>query len=105
MVCNWPLGNGETLGFTVYDPNANWNRVAGLYVFAYRTDPTHWKAMYVGQSNDFSSRLPAHDRWDEAARRGATHIHALVVPLAANRDNWEEMLIQHLQPPMNAQLR
>jgi len=103
--CNWPLGNGETLEFTVYEPNATWNSVAGLYIFAYRTDATHCRALYVGQTEDFSSRIPSHDRWHEAARRGATHIHALVVPLAATRDRWEEMLIQNLHPQMNAQLR
>ncbi len=104
--CNWPFGNGQTLECEVLDTNTTWHSVAGLYVFAYRTDPTHWHALYVGQTDDFGSRMPPfHERWYEALRRGATHIHAVVIPLAARRDALERMLIQTLQPEMNVQLR
>jgi hypothetical protein len=104
--CTWPLNNNETLEFTIYDPTSTtWNKVAGLYIFTYRTDDTHWTALYVGKADDFSERIPSHERWLEAVQLGATHVHALGVPLEANRDNWEKMLIQHLQPPMNQQLR
>lgn len=103
--CKWPCGNGQTIEFTIYGSNTTWNSVAGLYVFTYRTGQTDWYALYVGQAKDFSSRFASHELWNEAVRLGATHIHALVVPLAANRDKWEKMLIQHLQPPMNVQNR
>lgn len=103
--CSWPLGNGETLSFEIYDRNEGWNKVAGLYIFSHLGADGLWQALYVGQTDDFSSRLPSHDRLNEAIRRGATHIHALVVPLAANRDRWEKMLIQNLQPPLNEQLK
>ncbi len=102
--CNWPLGNGQTLSFTIYDSNENWNSVGGLYIFAY-SDGRYWRALYVGKADDFSARMPSHERLDEAVRLGATHIHAAVVPLAANREAWERMLIQHLQPPLNVQHR
>jgi len=102
--CNWPLGNGQTLEFTVYNSNTTWNKVAGLYIFAYN-DGQLWRALYVGQTDDFSLRIPNHERWNEALQKGATAIHAISVPLAANRDTWEEMLIRHLQPPMNTLLR
>ena len=103
--CKWPLNSSESLEFTVYDTNATWNRVGGLYIFAYIGKPNNWYAAYVGQTDDFSSRIPSHERWNEAVRLGATHIHALLVPLAANRDKWEKMLIQYLQPPLNIQDR
>ena len=103
--CTWPIGNGESLSCTIYDPSTTWNKVAGIYIFAYRSGPTNWIALYVGQTDDFSSRMPSHDRWDEAVRLGASHIHALVIPLAANRDRLEKMLIQTLQPSMNVQHR
>lgn len=105
MQCNWPLGNGESLGFTIYGSNTTWNSVSGLYIFAYAKDATHWHPVYIGQTDNFSNRLPSHDRWDEATRLGATHVHALVVPLAANRDKFEKMLIQNLQPKLNDQHR
>lgn len=96
--------NGETLDFTIYSQNAGWNKVGGLYIFAY-SDGQYWNALYIGQTDDFSSRMPSHDRLDEAVRKGATHIHAVVVPQVANRDKWEQMLIQYHQPPMNIQNR
>lgn len=104
-ICAWPLGNGVNLEFTVHDRNEGWNKVGGLYIFSYLASNGFWQALYVGQTNDFSSRLPSHERLHEAVQRGATHIHALVVPLQQNRDTWETMLIQNLQPPMNEQLR
>lgn len=106
MNCSWPLGNGQVLDCVIYDPHGTtWNRVAGLYIFTYRLNATQWHALYVGQTDDFSSRLLSHERWYEANQLGATHIHAAVVPMAANRDKLEKMLIQHLQPSMNVQAR
>ena len=88
----------------VYDPNTEWNAVAGLYIFAY-ADSKSWYALYVGQTTDFSDRIPGHELWDNAVQLGATHIHALKVSQAATRDKWEKMLIQNLQPSLNTQYR
>jgi hypothetical protein len=105
-ICSWPLGNGQSLDCTIYEPNSTtWNKIAGLYVFAYASDETHWRALYVGQTDDFSSRIPSHEKWDSAVRLGATHIHAAVVPQAAKRDTLEKLLIAHLQPLMNEQYK
>jgi len=103
--CTWPLGNGQTLDFTIYDVNVQWNQAAGLYIFAYPTDESHWRALYVGQTDDFSSRIPSHEKWNSAARLGASHVHALVVPQVATRDTWEKRLISHLQPALNEQYK
>jgi len=97
-----PLGNGKHLEFTLYGSNTNWKDTSGLYVFAYM-DGNHWHAVYVGQTDNFSSRLPNHDRLDEATRKGATHIHAIVIPLQSNRNAWEKMLIHNLKPALNTQ--
>lgn len=101
---NWPLGNGQTLNFDVYDTNTDWNSVAGLYIFSYQT-ANGWRALYVGKTENFQSRFSSHERWNEAVRKGATHIHAMIVPLVESRERWEGALIQHLQPPMNVQHR
>lgn len=101
---SWPVGNDQTLDFTSYNLNATWNNVAGLYIFAY-DDGKHWRALYVGQTNDFSSRIPNHERIGEAVRKGVSHVHAMVVTQAATRDTLEKLLIQHLQPPMNNMLK
>lgn len=103
--CSWPLGNNKSLVFNVYDPQTTtWSEASGLYIFAYQNDASQWYPLYVGQTDNFSSRIPNHERWDEAARHGATHVHALVVPQAANRDTLERRLIVHLQPLLNDQL-
>lgn len=103
--CSWPLGNGHSLEFTIYSCEEKWNKVAGLYIFSYQASSGRWHPLYVGQTNDFSARLPSHERLATALRRGATHIHALAVPLQEDRDALESMLIRHLQPVMNEQLR
>lgn len=103
-MCNWPLGNGDVLSFEVYSKNNGWNDAPGLYIFAYQSTSA-WHALYVGQTDSFLSRLPNHDKLNEAVRRGATHIHAKIVGQQHQRDTWEKMLIQHLQPPMNVQHR
>jgi len=104
--CTWPLGNNQSLTFNIYDPKTiSWSESAGLYIFAHLIDSTHWRAFYVGQTDNFKSRIPNHERWSSALRLGATHVHALAVPLAANRDTWEKRLIAFLQPVLNDQLR
>jgi len=103
--CNWPLGNGQTLEFGIYNKETQWNKVAGLYIFAEPLGNGRWRALYVGQTDDFSSRIPNHEQWDAALRLGATHVHAKVVPLKANRDTWERLLIEYHQPPLNVQYR
>jgi hypothetical protein len=96
------LGNRESIDFLVCDFNANWAAVGGLYIFAYLAKDG-WFPLYVGKTENFSNRLPNHERKDEAIKRGATHVLAVRVPQAANRDRLEILLIQHLQPRMNEQ--
>ncbi len=91
--------------FTVYGPNTTWNDVAGLYIFAGLNANNQWVALYIGQTVSFQDRPGNHDRWDEAARLGATHVHAMVVPLQANRDAIEELLIGNHAPRLNTQHR
>jgi hypothetical protein len=104
MNCRWPLGNGQFLDFDVYARNENWSSVGGLYVFSYQGGNGSWRALYVGQTNNFSVRFPNHERLNEAVRAGATHIHAKVMNSQSDRDLFERALIQYLQPSMNTQL-
>ena len=94
--------------FTCYDPaQTSWNDVAGVYIFAgMSTDGRWWQAKYVGQTKSFKIRLGPesnnHERWQEARRLGATHIHARVVRNEVERRSLEVMLIESYNPPMNA---
>jgi excinuclease UvrABC nuclease subunit len=91
--------------FTVYAPTKSWNDVAGVYIFTGVNNLNQWVALYVGQTDSFRNRIPSHEQWNPAVRLGATHIHAMVVPLAATRDIVERELIQAYQPRLNAQQR
>jgi hypothetical protein len=103
--CSWPLGNGYSLTFNIYSENRNWKQIAGLYIYAFLASSGSWIALYVGQTDDFSSRFPSREKLSEAIQLGATHIHALAVPLQSDRDRYEELLIRNLQPRMNVQLK
>lgn len=102
--CNWPIGPTQSLSFEVYTQNQNWNSLPGLYIFA-RPSGAKWSAIYVGQADNFATRLPSHGRLSEAVQLGVTQIHTLVVYSKPERDRLERLLIQWLQPPLNKQHR
>ncbi|MBU2573540.1 MAG: hypothetical protein KKH28_05630 [Elusimicrobia bacterium] len=89
----------------IYTPDTTWYDVAGVYVFCGVNAQNRWEAYYVGQAESFCDRFSSHEQWSPAARLGATHIHALVVQLAATRDRIERELIQACQPHLNTQLK
>ena len=92
----------EWLGreFNVYLHGADWNEVAGLYIFAYVVGAS-WSPLYIGKTANFRTYLPTHPRWPEAVQLGATHIHAMVLQGEAARKRAEAELIQYYQPPLN----
>ncbi len=92
--------------FNRCNPNFQWNDVGGIYIFTgLNAAKNAWIAYYIGQTDSFSNRLPSHERWDEAVRKGATEIHARVEKDARKRDSMEAELIQRFQPPLNTQLK
>jgi hypothetical protein len=91
--------------FTIYDPaTTTWNDVPGIYIFAQPVQ-NGWYAKYIGIADSFSARLPNHERWTEARRLGATHVHAAVIQQAATRATIEQALIGQYQPPLNTHHR
>ena len=95
---NW---GGHT--FTVYLPSTSWNDASGVYIFAGKNSSGRWVAYYVGQAKSFKDRLTNHERWAEAKRLGATHIHAKSVARQADRGSIESQLIATYRPPLNTQ--
>lgn len=88
--------------FTVFDPRGTtWNETAGIYIFCGVSPQNKWTCLYVGKTKSFKARPGDHDRWDEAVALGATHIHAMVAPLEADRDRIEQALIGGYKPPLN----
>ena len=96
----------STYEFEVYYPGSvKWNNVAGIYIFTGLNEKGLWRPFYIGQAKNFQNRIPGHEGWPSAALLGATHVHALVVPQAANRDSIEAELIAAYQPVLNVQLK
>lgn len=91
--------------FTVYQHTGQWNNVGGIYIFAGVNPQNQWTPYYIGQYDSFQNRIPSHEQWGKAQSLGATHVHAMVVSLAATRDTIESELIQAFQPHLNAQLK
>jgi excinuclease UvrABC nuclease subunit len=91
--------------FGVYQHDANWNDVGGVYIFSGLNSRQQWAAIYIGQTDSFHSRIPSHEQWIRAMLLGATHVHAMVESQAAKRDQIERQLIAAYQPMLNVQLK
>lgn len=101
----YQTSTGVSLDFHVCSQDANWNDVAGIYAFCRLNANGHYDVYYVGQAASFKDRIPNHERWPGAVRRGATMVLAAAVARQGDRDKLEALLISELQPPMNIQLR
>lgn len=94
--------SGSKHAYEAYLMSTNWNDVAGNYAFAYKKQDGNWHVLYFGQCDSFKNRLPAHERWDEAVRLGATHVLAHVNSGGeAARLAEEKDLIASHSPTMN----
>lgn len=80
--------------------------VAGNYAFVKKLANGNFIPLYFGQAENLQTRIPNHDRWDEARRAGVTHVmaHTTLGGEQARLDE-ERDLIQQWQPPMNVQHR
>lgn len=93
--------------FTVIDPDdvEHWPEVGGLYVLAELERDgrgrLHWNPWYIGQTDDFSDRLPSHEKWPVAVQLGATHIHAMMETRSRRRESIEKELIEYYRPALN----
>ncbi len=90
--------------FSVHEHGANWNAAAGIYMFCGINQQNQWFPLYIGQASSLAERVPNHERWQEAVRLGATHVHAKAVSQQATRDQIEAALILAYQPRLNDQL-
>ena len=60
--------------YYVHPMEAEFPAVPGNYIFA-RLDNGLWRAIYIGQADDFSTRFDGHHKLPCILRNGATHIH------------------------------
>lgn len=91
--------------FNIHTPDVTWKDIPGIYLICGINSANQWVPLYIGQASSLSDRIPSHERWDEAIRHGATHIHARVVHLQSDRDTIERLLIQTFKPKLNVLLK
>jgi len=97
----WKGASGRQYEYKVYELVTQWNDFPGNYIFTQWTQ-NGWRAIYIGQTDTFQTRMPHHERLAEAMRLGATHIHAHVNNGGERaRRAEEEDLIQLHRPPCN----
>jgi hypothetical protein len=80
-----------------------WLDIGGIYIFARRGFAGMWTALYIGQTSSFKAHIPSHERWADAHRLGATHVHARMEEHPAAREKIERELIAAYLPCLNAQ--
>ena len=91
--------------FVVCNQEGPWADLGGVYIFCGVSSDSHWVPIYVGETGNFRTRIPSHERWNQAKQLGATHVHAKTVVREAERKALEEFLILAFQPPLNVQLK
>ena len=100
---------GRSLAFNVLDLEKPVPDMPGNYIFFRGGAASLQNALvtamiepiYIGTSESLFERLSNHDRWEEAQRKGATHIAANLVPDERARKAQEEDLIRRYNPPLN----
>lgn len=77
----------------------------GLYLFAQPGGLLDfgWRVTYVGETDDFATRIDGHEKWLDAVALGATHVG--ICPLYSANERWlvEREMITSYCPPLNVQ--
>lgn len=92
-----------TYDFGVYEKDAEWAEVGGVYIFTGPSRWLPWIPIYVGQTDNFRNRIPLHEKWFQAELLGATHVHAREEALPEDRQALERDLIREYDPQLNKQ--
>lgn len=100
----WPGLSGVSYSYAVYPFGQTFEAVAGNYILC-RLEDAGWRPLYVGEAENLSGRCcDGHEKWAEARRMGATHIHAKHTPGGLqSRLNEETDLRRKWSPPLNKQ--
>jgi excinuclease UvrABC nuclease subunit len=97
----WHAPDLRTLSFGVYQHDGQWNDLSGLYMFCRQELNGSYTPLYIGQAVSLKDRLPLHEQWNPAVRKGAQVVLAKVVAHQSDRDYFERCLIQQFQPELN----
>ena len=97
----WVGASGQTYTYYVHSwPTEFTDKRGGNYIFC-KIVNQKWKAIYIGETGNFSERFDNHHAMPCIERQGATHIHAHLNTNESARLAEEDDLIQNHNPPCN----
>ena len=70
----WTGKSGTKYKYWIYDIKTTFTEGPGNYMFAKKSPEGHYP-IYIGETNDLSTRLPSHEKRESAISNGATHVH------------------------------
>lgn len=100
-IIDWFAPDGRKLSFHVLQHDATWNDISGVYMFCRIESPSTYIPLYIGKAASLKDRLPLHEQWNPAVRKGASIVLAAVVRFEQDRCYFEENLIRDFQPELN----
>jgi hypothetical protein len=102
---NWAGQSGAEYKFTICPLHTEFKPLPGVYIYAHLAEDESWVPIYISQTRDLHQRLEGSLKPDEAAAKGATHLHAHYSSVGqAARCTEERDLIQRWLPVCNEPL-
>ena len=98
---DWEGLSGQRYTYGIYPISETFKAAAGNYIFAKETAPGRFRPIYIGQTENLNERLENHHKESCARRHGATHIHAHLNSVKADRLREERDLIAMWNPVCN----
>lgn len=97
--------SGRIYEYKPYLITAEWRAVPGNYAFAY-LNGNIWPVVYFGETGNFITRFPSHEKWPLAKLYGATHVLAHITQGGETaRQTEEKDLIRAYNPVCNTEYR
>lgn len=106
VTVNWHGQSGKSYCYWLSEPSDSFKDEGGNYAFVKQLRNGNFVPLYFGETRSLRTRIPGHEYWAAAVRLGATHVMTHTTPAGeAARLAEERDLIQHWNPPLNAQHR
>jgi hypothetical protein len=101
---DWPGKSGKLYRYWfLADATADGLKAeGGNYAFVKKLPTGNFVPLYFGETDNFKTRVPSHERWPDAKKAGFTHLMGHTTPAGEMARKAEEKdLIERWQPVMN----
>jgi hypothetical protein len=105
---DWNGASGQSYRYWfLSDPSVTGIKAsAGNYAFVKQLPNGNFTPLYFGETGDLQTRIPNHDRWEDARRAGMTHVMAHTASSdEASRMAEEKDLVQKWHTSLNTEHR